>query len=83
MVTKMRVEWNRKAFREIRMLKSVQDELNRRGERVAQAAGPGFESDPGDRARTRARTTVYPATPEAARENAKNNVLLKALRRST
>ena len=75
----MRIEWNRRGFREVLMSSGVRDELARRAQRIAAAAGGG---DIGYRAvtgqgRTRARAAVVAASLHAQRHNAKHNTILR------
>ena len=84
MASKTGFKWRNAAFREVRTLPSVRRELERRARKIASDAGPGFESDSGvTGGRGRARASVYPATAKAARDNAANNSLLRALGRNS
>lgn len=72
------VKLNNKGFRELRTSAKVQAEIQRRAERVADAAGDGFEVDnPGTH--NRARRTVIPKSAEAGARSADPTVLLRAL----
>lgn len=83
-MSKPKFKWRNAAFREIRTLPSVRRELERRARKIASDAGPGFGSDSGvTGGRGRARAAVYPTTAEAARDNAANNSLLRALGRNS
>lgn len=69
---------NNNGFRELRTSAKVQAEIQRRAERVAAAAGDGFEVDnPG--AKNRARRTVIPKSAKAGARSADPTVLLRAL----
>lgn len=69
---------NNEGFRRLRRDPRVLADLMDRAERVAEAAGPGFEAkeSPGI---NRARVTVFPTTPAAYRANSTEAALLRAL----
>lgn len=78
---KIKVVWKRGAFRELRTLPGVMAELERRGQRIAAAAGPGYESS-GARVtggRGRGRVSVKTATTSARRRESREHNLLRAL----
>lgn len=78
---KVRIQWKRGAFRELRTLPAAMSELAQRGEQIARAAGDGYESS-GARVtggRGRGRVTVKTATTSARRREARDHSLLKAL----
>lgn len=72
----VKIKWNMAGFRALRTDPKVADDLHRRAERIADAAGHGFEAGERQVPRRRAHATVYAATTEAKR-NA--NQLLIAL----
>lgn len=61
----IRVQLNRKEVRELLRSPGVQADLERRGQRIANVAGPGHEVQ-SRVGRNRARTTVRTTTNEAA-----------------
>ena len=74
-------KWRVAGFEEVRKLPGVREEVTRRAERVAAAAGgaqKGYfvRSSIG---KTRARAVVIAGTIEAIRSNAKHNTLLRSL----
>lgn len=71
-----RIRLNYSGFRGLR--KAMDDELLRRGENVANAAGSGFKAETAP-SKNRARVVVYPDTPEAIRANKDGLVLVKAM----
>ncbi|NQE88507.1 hypothetical protein [Nocardia terpenica] len=76
------LSWNTNAFYNLRRGPKVVRELESRGRRVAAAAGDGFAMRSAQGARRpegRWRVTVFPATANAARRNARDNTLVKAL----
>lgn len=75
----MKIVWNRNAFREIRLLPKVAADVHDRAERVASAAGDGFEAFPTANPRNRARAAVVTTTPRAMRRNARDQTLLRSL----
>jgi len=75
-----KIVWNRTAFKAIRTSAAVERELLRRAQKIAAAAGEGFDADSGiTGGRGRARAAVWTATPEARRRNATDNTLLRSL----
>ena len=77
----MRIEWNRRGFREVLMSSGVRDELARRAQRIAAAAGgegTGYRAVTGQ-GRTRARAAVVAASVHARRHNAKHNAVIRAV----
>lgn len=80
----VRIKWNRTAFPEIRTSPEVLAELGRRTEAIAAAAGPEFETrapqaQRGKKSGLRGRAIVITGTPAAAKAEAEDHVLLKAL----
>ena len=75
----MKIKFNRNAFREIRLLPEVAADVHDRAERVAAAAGEGFDAFPTQAPRNRARAAVVTTSMKAIRQNARDNTLLRAL----
>jgi hypothetical protein len=74
-----RIKLNNKAFRDLRTSDAVQADLAERAQRIADAAGDGYEVGDGEVARNRARASVVAVTEQARADNARNNTLLRAL----
>lgn len=74
----VRIELDPKGIEALLKSDEVQDELERRGERIAAAAGPGHEVDVWI-GFDRAHVTVRTATREAAVREARDHTLLRAL----
>lgn len=74
-----KIKYNRDAFRQIRLLPEVAADVHRRAERVAAAAGDGYEAFPTQAPRNRARAAVVTTSMKAIRQNARQNTLLRAL----
>lgn len=77
--TRVKIKWNRNAFKEIRTLPGVMSDLDSLATRMASAAGPGYEARPAKRTggRVRGRAAVITAGYEAARDNAKHGTLAR------
>lgn len=75
----MKIRFRNAAFRELRTAPGVRADLEQRAERVAAAAGDGVEVLPVQEPRNRAHVVVATVTPDAARQNAEQNTLLRAL----
>lgn len=73
-----RIKWKNKGFRQLRKSNEVLEELEKRAERIADAAGSGVETSP-FMGRNRARVSVITVTEEARRANAEQNTLLRAV----
>jgi len=75
-----RVKFNLKGFRALRTSPAVTDDLRKRAERVANAAGPGWKAEPAQTKNPkRARYVVVATTPEARRESITEQTPLRAL----
>ncbi len=76
------IKWSIKGFKELRRDPGVVNDLNERGMRVRDAAGPGYVME-GHQGRSRPsgrwRVTVRTGTPAAILDNAQNNTLIRAL----
>lgn len=79
-MSKVRFEWNRKAFEQIRRDPKVLAFLDELAQEKAEAAGEGYESS-SMQGKTRARSSVITATGKAMRDNAKNDTLLRVFSR--
>lgn len=73
-----KLKLNNAGFRALRTDPAVKRDLMKRAQRVAEAAGDGFEAheSPG---KNRARATVGARTAKARRNQSKDNVLQRAL----
>ncbi len=80
-MAKARIKWNRGAFAELRTLPAVMNELGGYADRIASAAGDGYEATTPavTGGRVRGRAAVVATTAKANRDNAKNHTLLRAL----
>ena len=78
-MARMRIEFRRAAFRELRTSEAAIADVTGRAEAVAAAAGDGFEVLPVQAPRNRARALVGTTTYEAMKRNAEENTLLRAL----
>ena len=76
-----RIIFNVKAFAVIRSSQGAQDHIAKIAEGVADAAGPGFVVEHRQDPRSRARSAVIAATPEAQAAAARDQVLITALAR--
>lgn len=74
-----RLSFNSRGFRALLTNPAVQRDLEARAQRVASAAGEGYEALPLQPPRRRAHVIVAPVTGDADRDNAENNTLLRAL----
>ena len=74
-----KIKWNRAAFNALRTAPGVEADLTERAQAMAAAAGDGVEMLPAEAGRRRAHRVVATVTVEAARANAKNNTLIRAL----
>lgn len=82
MAKKVVMVWRRGAFADVRTMPGVMAEVDRRLERIAAAAGPGFEIRRARRTggRVRARGSVGTTDIRSQRRNARDHTLIKALR---
>ena len=78
---KVAIKWRKGAFAELRTLPGVMAELDRRAEKIAAAAGPGYAVNPARATggKVRGRASVKTATTAARRREAKDHTLLRAL----
>jgi hypothetical protein len=76
--TKVRIEMNSAGFRALLRSQPVLDDLARRADAIAAAAGEGFEADARVGA-NRARASVRTATAEARRAEAVDKALTSAI----
>lgn len=78
MASSLRIELNKAGVRALLVSPEIQADLKTRADRIAQAAGEGFEAEVGTGA-NRARAIVRTATFEARRAEARDRVLTRAL----
>lgn len=74
----MAIKWERNAFTDILKSGAVRADVRRRAERVAAAAGPGFDAV-SSIGLTRARAAVITSDHEALIRNSRENTLIRAL----
>lgn len=81
--SRVRMQWRRGAFADLRTQPDLLDELDGHAERIAAVAGKGYEATPARTTggRVRGRAVVLTATPRAMVDNAKNHTLMRALGR--
>lgn len=77
-MTSVRIEMNGAGIRKLLADAGVQRDLERRGERIAAAAGDGFDAVP-DPGRKRARVVVLTQTAEAMEAEATRRALTRAV----
>jgi len=77
-MAKIKFKWNMAGFEAVRRLPGVAEDINRRAEAIATAAGDGYEASPYD-GKTRHRASIFARTKRAQRDNAKNNTLVKSV----
>lgn len=75
---RVRFEWKRGVFKELRTMAATERELKKAADSVADSAGDGYESFLGD-GKTRSRASVVTASADAMRNESKNSSLLRAL----
>lgn len=73
-----RVKLHNKGFDQLRKDPTMVADINARAKAIAKAAGPGYEVSPRS-GKKRHRASVITESYEAAKDNAENNTLLKAL----
>ncbi|WP_069164909.1 hypothetical protein [Nocardia altamirensis] len=82
---KPKFQWDPNAHPNLRRARGVVDNLESRGRRVLNEAGEGFAMTSRQGARRpqgRWRVVIFPATIKAARRNARDHTLIKALNRA-
>ncbi len=75
---RVRIKWNRGAFRELRLEPGVQNYINQLAAEIAARAGDGYEVSHWQ-GKNRSRASVYTDTFSARYDNARNQTLLRAL----
>lgn len=78
-MAKSRLVLNQGGFRELRTSKEARDLVRKVAEGIADRAGAGFEVLPEESPRNRAHAVVAPVTIQAARRNARDNTLIRAM----
>ena len=80
-MAKATIKWNPSAFAEIRTLPAAMALLNQHAQRIAAAAGKGFEASPAEATggRIRGRASVRTASIRAMVVQARDHVLEKSL----
>lgn len=80
-MAKARIVWNMAGFAAIRTSGEAMGLLNQHAQRIAAAAGEGFEAKPAQATggRIRGRAAVVTTTYEAMRRQAKDHVLERSL----
>lgn len=74
-----RFELNRAGVRELLRSEKMQTMLEGEAKTIRDRCGDGYASD-GHKGANRAKATVWTDTPEAMRDNMRNNTLLKGMR---
>lgn len=75
----VRLVFNMRAFRDLRCLPSVQDDMFERAQRIASASGPGYAAVRTFNPRNRARAAALTRSYAARRDNARNHTLIANL----
>lgn len=78
-MAKTKVTLNNQGFRELRTSPSARSLIRAEAQKVADRAGPGFEVLPEEDPRNRAHRVVAASNYSAARKNARENTLLRAV----
>lgn len=73
-----RIKWRLKGFEELRRAPGVRADLKTRAERIAAAAGEGYEPFVTE-GKSRSRGAVVTTTNAAKRDSARNNSLIRSL----
>lgn len=76
---KIKIKHHNKGYNALRQGGEVTGDLARRAAAVQQQTGDGYGYKVGHTG-TRARATVFTGTPDAMRDNASNNTLVRAIR---
>lgn len=78
---KVAIVWKKGAFRALRTAPEVAAELDKRANRIADAAGIGYRANPAvsTGGKGRARASVQTTTVKAIRSNAKHHTIMSAL----
>lgn len=79
-MAKVTVKMNSKGMTQLLKSNEVTNLLKSLADEYANRCGPGYEADVFTAGRTRNNASVGPRTPEAARDNLRNNTLLKNIR---
>lgn len=76
----IRIVRNEKGLTALRKSDEVNELIKSIADDIAARCGDGYESDLYTAGRTRNNASVGPKTPEAVRDNYRNNTLLKSIR---
>lgn len=76
---KVKVVLNSAGVRELLRSDEMESMLAKKASDIRDRCGDGYESD-SYKGKNRAKATVWTATPDAMRDNSKNNTLLKGMR---
>ena len=78
----MKINWNRKGMAQILLMPALLTEIDKHTQRIAAASGEGYypHTNPG---RKRHRGAVVAGSSRAARDNRKNNTLLRNMTAGT
>lgn len=79
MASKGRVVLHNEGFDKLRKLPAIQQDLKRRADKIAAAAGEGFVVDPVFEGQKRARVRVYAESFAAKRAEANDGALTRAI----
>lgn len=75
----MKIEWHNEGFEALRQDPEIQEDMVRRGEAIAKAAGEGYEVREPTQFPNRDRVAIITATNQARADNARNMTLVKSL----
>lgn len=79
MASNVRVQLNIRGVNEVMRSEGVSRDIAARGQRMARAAGPGFEAKSDSPHRWVARTWVQSTSREAAAREARENILTRSI----
>ena len=79
-MAKVKVRMNSEGVKQLLKSDGVTNYLKSLADDLAARCGPGYGADVYTAGRTRNNASVGPRTPQAARDNLRNNTLLKNLR---
>lgn len=81
MARRVKIQWKRGVFAEIRTLPAAMSELDSMADAIANRAGDGFAARPAEKTggKVRGRAAVVTVTARAMRRNAREQTLLKSM----